>query len=341
MLIIVFHWGELIERLMRPVMVVLMLIALKFKIERADTHLAIVKRVKLIAAGAIGAFHAAVQLGGFGRQHVKCDAELLTGAFELGHEFTAAVNLNRFNLERCLCDQVVQEAFGTGGGGARVGAHEAQSADRAGGFELLDREAGLDAHAHVVELHHLTGSGGFTGGSPALGMAVEPARFSAPGAALVKGCRQDFPAPDPFVEHSADGAFAQLDAVFAGEDGAYFGAAPKGMGRTDLKHPLKVFGIPLPAPHPARPAADGFKPARTFLSEPPAPAVVAGPGPANGFQGGGFAAALFSKLAVQLQSGQSLAGTVRKFGNRFAGAVKSWVQMNGLHRVASCAFCFV
>ena len=65
-LIIVFHGGELSERLMRSVMVVLILVSFKFKIERADIQVSAVERIKLVAAGAIGALDVAVQFGRFG-----------------------------------------------------------------------------------------------------------------------------------------------------------------------------------------------------------------------------------------------------------------------------------
>ena len=81
-------------------------------------------------------------------------------------------------------------------------------------------------------------------------MTVELARYSAPGALLTEHRRPDCPAPDPFIEHSADGAFTQFDAVLACQDGAEFSAPPKRVDLADLKNPLQVLGRPLPAPHP-------------------------------------------------------------------------------------------
>ena len=68
--------------------------------------------------------------------------------------------------------------------------------------------------------------------------------------------------------------------------------------------------------------------------------VVARPGPANGLECGGFAAALGAQPLVQVQLLPALLGASRKFGNRFADTVKIRVQVNCLHRVVSCAFCF-
>ena len=70
-----FPLVSLIERLVRPVMVGLMLMAFKFQIECADIQVAAVNRVELIATGAIGAFHATDQFGRFGQQHVRRNAK--------------------------------------------------------------------------------------------------------------------------------------------------------------------------------------------------------------------------------------------------------------------------
>ena len=324
---------------MRSVVVVLMLVAFKFEIERADIQVSTVKRIKLVAAGAIGALDTAVQLGRFGWQHIQRDVQLLTGRFELGHELAAAIDLDRLDLERQLLLEVLQKARGTKCSGSGIGAHDAQSGGRTGGFELLHRKAGLDTHAHVVDLDHLSGCPGPVGAAPASGMAIEDAWFSVAGATLVEGGRQHLSASDPFTEHSTDGAFTQLNAVFACQNGADLGPAPERMGQTNLAHPFKVLRIPLPAANPARSSTARFKPARPLLLEPPAPAVTTRPGPADGLQCGGFAAALGAQLLVQVQSVPALLGFIRKSGNGFADAVKFRVQMNRLHRVASCAFC--
>ncbi len=339
-LIIVFHGGELSERLMRSVMVVLMLVAFKFQIERADIQIAAVKRIKLVAAGAIGAFHTTVQFGRSGRQHIQRDVEFLTGGFELGHELAAAIDLDRLDLERQLLLEILQKARGAKCSGSGIGAHEAQSGGRTGGFELLDRKAGVDMHAHVIDLDHLSGCLGFVGVAPALCVTVEDARFFVSGATLVEGGRQDLSASDPFTEHATDGAFAQPDAVLACQNGADFGPPPERMSQTNLAYPFKVLRIPLPATHPARSAAARLKTARALLRKAFAPSVVAGPGPADGFKRGGFAAAFRSQLLVQVQLLPASLGIIRKSGNGFADAVKFRVQMNRLHRVASCAFCF-
>ena len=59
----VFHGGELSEHLMRSVMVVLILVAFKLQIERADIQVFAVEQIKFVAAGAIVALDAPVQFG--------------------------------------------------------------------------------------------------------------------------------------------------------------------------------------------------------------------------------------------------------------------------------------
>lgn len=108
-LIIVFHGGKLSERLTRSVIFVLMLVALKFQIERTYVQVSAVKRIKLVAAGAVGAINTAVQLGRFGRQLIQRDFDLFTGRCELGHEFAATIDLDRLDLERHLLLEVLQK----------------------------------------------------------------------------------------------------------------------------------------------------------------------------------------------------------------------------------------
>ncbi len=148
-------------------------------VEGADAQLAGVELVELVAAGRVGALDAAVIFGASGRQHEQFDAAPLAGGLELGHEFAAAVDLHRLDIERRLADQMVEECRGAGGGGARAGAHAAKLRDRAYGLGLLDREAGVDGDAQVVDPDHLAGL------SPAVAAAQAPlpAAGRRPGAA--------------------------------------------------------------------------------------------------------------------------------------------------------------
>ena len=69
----------------------------------------------------------------------------------------AAVDLDRSDVERRLADRAVEQLRGAGGGGVRIGAHAAKLRGRADGLGLLDREAGVDGDAQMVDLHHLAG----------------------------------------------------------------------------------------------------------------------------------------------------------------------------------------
>ncbi len=171
--IIRLHGRCLPERLMRAIGVVEALEFGQLDVQRAHAQLAVVELVELVAAGRVGALHAAVIFGASGRQHEQGDAAPLAGGLELGHELAAAVDLHRLDIERRLADQMVQELRGAGGGGARVGAHIAKLRDRAHRLELLDAEAGLDGDAHVVDLHHLAGLSPAGAVAPAAGVAVE------------------------------------------------------------------------------------------------------------------------------------------------------------------------
>ena len=99
---------------MGSVMVVLMLISFKFQVERADIQVAAVKRIELVAAGTIGTFDTTVQFGRSGWQHIERNVQFLAGCFELGHELTAAIDLDRLDLERRLLLEVLQKARGVG-----------------------------------------------------------------------------------------------------------------------------------------------------------------------------------------------------------------------------------
>ena len=155
--IIRLHGHRLPECLVRPVVVVEALEFGQLDVQRADAQLAGAGLVELVSAGRIGALDTAAVFGASGRQHEQLDAAALAGGLELGHELAAAVDLHRLDIERRLADQVVEQLRGAGGGGARIGAHAAKLRDRAHGLGFLDREAGLDGDARMVDLHHLAG----------------------------------------------------------------------------------------------------------------------------------------------------------------------------------------
>ncbi len=167
------HGSRLPERLMRAVGVAEALEFGQLDVQGADAQLAVAGLMELAAAGRVGALDAAVAFGAFGRQREQRDAAPLAGGLEPGRGLAAAVDLHRLDIERRLADQVVEQLRGAGGGGARVGAHAAKLRDRAHGLGLLDREAGLDGDAHMIDLHHLAGLSPAVAVAPALSVAVE------------------------------------------------------------------------------------------------------------------------------------------------------------------------
>ncbi len=142
-------------------------------VQRAHAQLAGAGLAELAAAGGVGALDAAAAIGAFGRQHEQGDAAPLAGGLEPGHGLAAAVDPHRLEVERRLADQAVEESCGASGRGARVGAHAAKLRDRAHRLGLLDREAGLDGDAHMIDPDHLAGLSPAVAAAPALSVAVE------------------------------------------------------------------------------------------------------------------------------------------------------------------------
>ena len=120
--IIRLHRRRLSERLMRAVVVVEALEFGQLDVESTHAQLADAGLVELVAAGGVGAFHAAVMLGTFGRQREQGDAAPPAGGLELGRGLAAAVDLHRLEVERRLADEMavareqarMQQSFETG-----------------------------------------------------------------------------------------------------------------------------------------------------------------------------------------------------------------------------------
>ncbi len=233
---------------MRPVGVAEALEFGQLDVQGADAQIAGAGLVELVAAGGVGALHAAVMLGASGRQHEQFDAAPLAGGLELGHGLAAAVDLHRLNVEGRPADQIVEERRGAGGGGARVGAHAAKLRDRADGLELLDREAGLDGDARVVDLHHLAGLSPAVAVAPASGVAVElapPLGFHAP---VMERDGLGPAGADQAGDHASGGGGAGREAALARRHGADLGAPPKRKALPRLAHQLELGGGPLALP---------------------------------------------------------------------------------------------
>ncbi len=243
--IIRLHGRCLPERLMRAVVVVEALEFGQLDVQGADAELAVAGLVELVAAGRVGALHAAVIFRASGRQDEQFDAAALAGGLELGHELAAAVDLRRLDIERRLADQAAEERRGAGGGGARVGAHAAKLRDRAHRLELLDAEAGLDGDAHVVDLHHLAGLSPAGAVAPAAGVAVElapPLGFHAP---VMERDRLGLAGADQAGDHAPGGGLAGREAALARQHGADLGAPPQREALPRLAHQLELAVGPL------------------------------------------------------------------------------------------------
>ena len=333
--IIRLHGRRLPERLMRPVVVVEALEFGQLDVQGSDAQLAVVELVELVAAHRVGALDAAVVFWASGRQHEQFDAALLAGGLELGHELAAAVDLHRLEVERRLADEMVEESCGAGCGGARVGAHVAQLRDRAHGLELLDREAGLDGDAQVVDLHHLAGLAPAVAVAPAPGVAVElapPLGLCSP----VMECDGLGPAgPHQAGDHAPGGGLAGREAVLARQHGADLGAPPQRKAKARLAHQLELGGGPLALPHPVRAAAAVGQGADALLAQAPLPAVERRPRAAGRLQGGRLGRALEAKLVEQRERVEALGGLRRKFVADRVETIKFAVRIFDLHGALS------
>ncbi len=320
---------------MRPIGVVEALEFGQLDVQGADAELAGAGLVELAAAGGVGALDAAVIFGASGRQHEQFDAAPLAGGLELGHELAAAVDLHRLDIERRLADQMVQELRGAGGGGARVGAHAAKLRDRAHGLEFLDREAGVDGDAHVVDLHHLAGLSAAGAVAPAAGVAVELAPPPGLCSPVVERDRLGLAGADQARDHASGGGGAGREAALARQHGADLGAPPQRKALARLAHQLELGGGPLALPHPMRAAAPVGQGADALLAQAPLPAVERGPGAADRLQGGRFGRALEAKLVEQRETVEALGGLRRKFVADRVEAIKFAVRTFGLHSAIS------
>ncbi len=331
--IIRLHGRALSERLMRPAGVVEALEFGQLDVQGADAELAGAGLVELVAAGRVGALDAAVIFGASGRQHEQFDAAPLAGGLELGHEFAAAVDLHRLDIERRLADQVVKESCGAGGGGARVGAHVAKLRDRAYGLELLDAEAGLDGDAHVVDLHHLAGLSPAVAVAP--GVAVElalPPRLCSP---VVERDGLGPAGADQAGDHASGGGLAGREAALARQHGADLGAPPQRKALARLAHQLELGGGPLAPPHPMRAAAAVGQGADALLAQAPLPAIQRRPGAAGRFERGAFRGAFAAKLVVEPDQVEALGGLGRDgFADRI-DATEFAVRRFDLHGASS------
>ncbi len=304
-------------------------------VEGADAQLAGAGLAELVAAGGVGALDAAAVFGASGRQHEQGDAAPLAGGLELGRGLAAAVDLHRLDIERRLADQMVEECRGAGGGGARIGAHAAKLRDRAYGLGLLDREAGLDGDARMVDLDHLAGLSPAGAAAPAAGVAVELALPPGLCSPVAERDRLGLAGADQAGDHAPGGGLAGREAALARQHGADLGAPPQREALPRLAHQLELGGGPLALPHPMRAAAAVGQGADALLAQAPLPAIQRRPGAAGRFERGAFRGAFAAKLVVEPDQVEALGGLGRNgFADRI-DATEFAVRRFDLHGASS------
>src|SRR4051812_44132120 len=111
--------------------------------------------VELVSPRALGAFDVAVELGPLRRQDEEAQATLFAGVFELGSELRPAIDLDAFDAEGRLGDELVEEGRGAERG--RAAGDEGEGPLRHGvvGCEVLDRLVGPDVDEQGVDLDEL------------------------------------------------------------------------------------------------------------------------------------------------------------------------------------------
>ncbi len=191
--------------------------------------------------------------------------------------------------------------------------------NRAHGLGLLDREAGLDGDAQVVDLHHLAGLSPAGAAVPALGVAVElslPLGLCSP---VMERDGLGLAVPHQACDHAPGGGLAGREAVLARRHGADLGAPPK---RKAL-------------PHPARAAAPAGQGADALLAQALLPPAERRPGAAGRHQGGRLGRAFAAKLVEQRERVEALGGLRRKFVADRVETIKFAVRIFGLHGALS------
>ena len=219
--------------------------------------------------------------------------------------------------------------------GARAGAHATKLRDRADGLGLLDREAGLDGDARMIDLHHLAGLSPAGAVAPAPGVAVELAPPLGLCSPVMERDGLGPAGPHQAGDHAPGGGLAGREAVLARQHGADLGAPPQRKAKARLAHQLELGGGPLALPHPARAAAAVGQGADALLAQAPLPAAGRRPGAADRLQGGRFGRAFKAKLVKQRETVEALGGLRRKFvADRFE-TIKFAVRMFDLHGALS------
>ena len=138
--------------LIGPVSVVTLLLLEQLGSQLAERVGWVNQLVKLLFVGALGSFHAAVELGGAWWQHKKPQPLLLTGGLKLGPELRATVHLDRLHRTRHTLDDRIEEVARRAGGSAAVDTQDVPAADNITRREVLVG-MGNTGLAHVGAVH--------------------------------------------------------------------------------------------------------------------------------------------------------------------------------------------
>jgi len=112
--------------------------------------------IELFVVRAMRTFDPSVQLGGTRREHEQGQAPLLAGAFKLGSEFTAAIDLQGGNRKGHAVNQRIEEVRGGQRSGPLVHFHNIPARDHVAGREVFQHHSACWPHFFGVELHQIS-----------------------------------------------------------------------------------------------------------------------------------------------------------------------------------------
>ena len=117
----ILRWGEVAKGLVGSVVIISVGEGVDEGLELIDAIGQVVGGVEFVAPARLGALDASVEVGAFRRQDDELEAFGLAMILEERHELGSAVDLNAFDFERGVVDQLVEQGFcgagGSGGGG--------------------------------------------------------------------------------------------------------------------------------------------------------------------------------------------------------------------------------
>ena len=163
--------GQVAKGLVGPVVIISVGEGVDEELELIDAVWQVVCGVEFVSPGGLGALDASIEVGTFGRQDDELEAFGLAMILEDGHELGSSVDLDSFDLERGVGDELVEQVFCGGGGNDGGDVAEGPFGDRVIGGEVLDRSVGAEVDEQRVDLDEFAG----LSGSASLGQALRVA----------------------------------------------------------------------------------------------------------------------------------------------------------------------